>query len=76
MGALTKKERDGLEDVFISIQDVNRYERFKKLSILIISKPTRLNFKGLLKQANSGLKETKLSHYLLNFVKKKKNLSK
>ena len=76
MGALTKNERDGLEDVFMSIQSVDKYEKLKDLSTLIISKPTTLNFKKLVKQAKSGLKETKISHFLLKFVKKKKNLSK
>ena len=76
MGALTKKERDGLEDVFISIHSVSKYEKLKNLSILIISKPTTLNFKKLVKQAKIGLKETKISHFLLKFAKKKKNLSK
>ncbi len=76
MGALTKKERDGLEDVFMSIHSVSKYEKLKDLSTLIISKPTTLNFKKLVKQAKIGLKETKISHFLLNFAKKKKNLSK
>ena len=76
MGALTQKERDGLDDVFLSIHSVNRYEKIKNLSALIIYRPLRINFKKLIKQANYGLKETKLSHFLLNFSKKKKNLSK
>ena len=76
MGALTKKERDGLDDVFLSIQSTKKYEKIKNLSTLIISKSFTINFKKLLKQANYGLKETKLSHFLLNFGKKKKNLSK
>jgi hypothetical protein len=76
MGALTKKERDGLEDVFLSIQSTKRYEKIKNLSTLLIAKQVRINFSKLLKQAKYGLKETKLSHFLLNFGKKKKNLSK
>jgi hypothetical protein len=76
MGALTKKERDGLEDVFLSIHSQKKYERLKEISTLIISKPSTLNFKKLVKQAKHGLKETKLSHFLLKFAKKKKNLSK
>jgi len=76
MGALTKKERDGLEDVFLSIQNTNKYEKIKNISTLIISKPLIINFKKLSKVANYGLKETKLSHFLLKFAKKKKNLSK
>ncbi len=76
MGALTKNERDGLEDVFLSIHSVSKYEKLKDLSALIITKPTALNVKKLVKQAKSGLKETKISHFLLKFAKKKKNLSK
>ncbi|MBA1433519.1 MAG: hypothetical protein FAF04_08010 [Epsilonproteobacteria bacterium] len=76
MGALTKKERDGLEDVFLSIHSVSKYEKLKDLSTLIISKPATLNFKQLVKQAKIGLKETKISHFLLKITKKKKNLSK
>jgi len=76
MGVLTKKERDGLEDVFLSIHSVSKYEKLKDLSYLIISKPATLNFKKLVKQAKIGLKETKISHFLLKFAKKKKNLSK
>jgi hypothetical protein len=76
MGVLTKNERDGLEDVFLSIQSVNKYEKLKDLSTLIISKPQALNFRKLLKQAKVRVKVTKLSHFLLKFAKKKKNLSK
>ena len=76
MGTLTKKEREGLEDVFLSIQSIGKYEKLKNLSILIISKPVALNFKKLVKQAKFGLKETKISQFLLKNVKKKKNLSK
>jgi len=76
MGVLTKKERESLEDVFLSIHSVSKYEKFKNLSNLIISKPTEFNFIKLVKQAKIGLKETKISQFLLQTVKKKKNLSK
>ncbi|WP_457748493.1 hypothetical protein [Sulfurimonas sp.] len=77
MGILTKNERDGLEDVFLSIHtSTNKYKKIKDLSALIMSHQTTLNFKKLLKQAKYGLKETKLSHFLLKYSKKKKNLSK
>jgi hypothetical protein len=76
MGALTKNERDGLEDVFLSIHRVSRYEKLKDLSAFIILKPSTLNLKKLVKQAKYGLKETKISHFLLKIAKKKKNLSK
>jgi len=77
MGVLTKNERDGLEDVFLSIHtSTNKYKKIKDLSALIMTHETTLNFKQLLKQAKYGLKETKISQFLLKYSKKKKNLSK
>ncbi len=77
MSALTKKERDGLEDVFLSIHSHNeKYQKIKEISSLIINNNTTINFSNLLKRAKYGLKETKLSHYLAYMSKKKKNLSK
>jgi hypothetical protein len=77
MGVLTKNERDGLEDVFLSIHSsTNKYKKLKDLSTLIMAHETAQNFKKLLKQAKYGLKETKLSQFLLKYSKKKKNLSK
>ena len=77
MGVLTKNERDGLEDVFLSIHtSTDKYKKIKDLSALIMTHKTTLNFKKLLKQAKYGLKETKISRFLLKYSKKKKNLSK
>ena len=77
MSALTKNERDGLEDVFLSIHSNNdKYQKIKDLSSLILDHNSTINFSNLLKQAKNGLKETKLSHYLAYLSKKKKNLSK
>ena len=77
MGALSKNERDGLEDVFLSIHtQQNKYQKIKELSSLILTHETSLNLVELLKQAKHGLKETKLSQFLVKFSKKKKNLSK
>lgn len=77
MGVLTKNERDGLEDVFLSIhKSTDKYKKIKDLSALIMTHKTTLNFKKLLKQAKYGLKETKMSQFLLKYSKKKKNLSK
>ena len=77
MSALTKKERDGLEDVFLSIHSNNeKYQKIKEISSLIMSNDTAINFTKLLKQAKYGLKETKISHFLAYISKKKKNLSK
>jgi len=77
MSTLTKKERDGLEDVFLSIHDnQKRYEKIKHLSSLIISSTPRLNAKELLEKAKLGIKSRKISHYLSYLLQKKKNLSK
>ena len=77
MSALTKNERDGLEDVFLSIHTTSdKYQKIKKISSLIMAHETSFNLLKLLKQAKHGVKETKLSQLLLNFSKKKKNLSK
>lgn len=77
MGALTKDERDALEDVFLSIQTHrDRCKSLKEISSLIINRQRTFNTKILLKQAKQGLNETNLSRLLLNISKKKKNLSK
>ncbi len=65
MSILSSKEREALEDVFLSIH-VNK-------SKYIILKKVIIN---LLQTAKYGLKETKLIVFLSNFIKKKKHLSK
>jgi len=77
MSALTKNERDGLDEVFLSIHsERSKYQKIKEISALIMRHETTIDFVNLLKRAKSGLKETKISHYFANFAKKKKNLSK
>jgi len=77
MGTLTKKEREGLEDVFLSIHaTTNKYDKLKNFISFTLSKYSEIDFKKLLKVAKYGLKETKLSQNPLNLSKKKKNLSK
>ncbi|MEO1937732.1 MAG: hypothetical protein ABGW85_03760 [Sulfurimonas sp.] len=76
MGALTQDERDGLDDVFLSIHNVSKLEKIKNLSTLIFSNFTSQNITKGLKRAKYGLKERKISHFFLNLAKKKKNLSK
>ena len=77
MGALTKNERDGLEDVFLSIHSrENKYDKMKFLSSLLISEQTGKNLSKLVHSAKLGLKETKLSKFFHQYSKKKKNLSK
>lgn len=77
MGTLTKQERDGLEDIFLSIQtDGQKYKKIKDLSSLLVSTTISFNASKFLKVAKLGLKESKLSQFITLFIKKKKNLSK
>lgn len=77
MSTLTKNEREGLEDVFLSIHtNKNKYMKLKQISSLIMSHTPTINVLELLREAKQGLNETKISHYLLNSSQKKKNLSK
>jgi len=77
MSTLTQNERDGLDEVFLSIQaNRDKYRKIKDISALIVSQQHALNFSSLFKQAKYGLKKTKLSRFLLHLSKKKKNLSK
>ncbi len=77
MSALTKNEREGLEEVFLSIHAKReKYEKIKEISALIISYKNSLNLHNLIKQAQKEFQEIKKPHYLLKLTKKKKNLSK
>ncbi len=77
MGALTKNERDGLEEVFLSIHSGHeKYQKIKNISALIILKGNTLSVNTLIKHAKYGLKETNISHFIAYVTKKKKYLSK
>ena len=77
MSTLTKQERDGLEDVFLSIHSSgNKYKKIKGLSSLIIAKDISSVLSKLLKRAKFGLKKRKSSQFISFFDKKKKYLSK
>jgi len=77
MSALTKNERDGLEDVFLSIHSqADKYRKIKELSAFIKIKNKKINPPYLLRRAKNGLKETKILHFLEQLTKKKKKLSK
>jgi len=77
MSTMTKKEREGLEDVFLSIHtNKDKYIKLKQLSSLIMTQTTTINLLNLLKEAKQGVKERKISQFLLNSTQKKKNLSK
>jgi len=77
MSVLSKQERDGLEDVFLSIHSgSDKYKKIKDLSSLIIASEISSALSKLLKRAKLGLKKTKTSHFLTFIDKKKKSLSK
>ena len=75
MSALTTNERDGLDEVFLSV-DTDKYKKIKLISTLLIFNKPKFNMKRLIKVAKYGLKETKTSQFIFSFTKKKKNLSK
>lgn len=77
MGALTKKERDGLEDVFLSIHsNNNKHKKLRDYSSLLLRHEYSIAIEKLYKRAVYGVKETKFSQFLAHFAKTKKNLSK
>ena len=77
MSALTQKERDGLDDVFLSINSGNdKYKYTRELLTLVISKKGDFSMTKLFKQAKYGVKQSSFSHFLAFITKKKKNLSK
>jgi hypothetical protein len=77
MSALTKSERDGLEDVFLSIHSNKiKYNKIKEITSLINQKDISFFVSNLLKRAKLGLKGSKLSNFMTILGKKKKNLSK
>ena len=77
MGALTKQERDSLEEIFLSIgKSDDKYSRLKQYTSINMSKNISFNASRLLKMAKIGIKESKLSQFITLFGKEKKNLSK
>lgn len=77
VNALTKQERDGLEDIFLSIQtNSNKYVKIKEISSYLISKNISSNTIKFLKMAKIGLNESKILQFIKVFTKKKKFLSK
>ena len=78
MSVLTQQERDGLEDVFLSIQTTGekRYKMAKELSSLIIATHIGGVALKVLKRAKIGLKKRKTLYFFSFFNKKKKSLSK
>jgi len=77
MSALTKNEREGLNDVFLSIHShQEKYRKIKEISSLIMSKKSSLTIAKLMQVAKIELNDTKLLPLLAFLSKKKKNLSK
>ena len=77
MSVLTNKERDGLEDVFLSIHtNSEKYKKIKNLSSLLFAINFDFSAPKLLKQVKLGIKESKLSNLLTKYTKKKRNLRK
>ena len=77
MGVLTKNERDGLEDVFLSIsENKSRYEKLKYFISIWLH--LHVDKKGQKKQniPKSGNFRDKLTNFFNFFSKVKKNLSK
>jgi len=77
MNILTTNEREGLEDVFLSIHtDNNKYIKIKTFVSTIINKEINFSSNSLFKRANFGLNKLKISYFLVKFGEKKKSLSK
>jgi len=71
MSALTQNERDGLEDVFLSINTENRFKKIKNISSYLISKNIALSTQSLLKRAKYELKGINFAQLMPFFDKKK-----
>lgn len=77
MSALTKQERDALEEVFLSIHTKNnKYYKLRVLSPIIITTNISIVLSKLLRRAKLGLKKGRTSHFFSFSDKKKKFLSK
>ena len=75
MSALTNKERDGLEDVFLSIHSTGKsYLNIKDFYSLVVTNRISISLSYLLKRAKFGLKKGKTSQFSSFFTKKKKAL--
>ena len=77
MSTLTQKERDGLDEVFLSIHSSNdNYKYTKELLTLIIPKSKGYFVLMASKLAKYGIKLSMFSQFPSFSTKKKKNLSK
>ena len=77
MSGLTTKEREGLEDIFLSIQpQKNNLLEMKNILSLFITKNNDNIFLKITKEAKYGLNRTSFLSFSSINSKKKKNLSK
>ncbi len=77
MSTLTNKEKDALEDVFLSISTKgNKYKKIDNLLSIIIASEISTIVSKVLKRAKIGLKKKKTLNFLSHLSKKKKYLSK
>jgi len=75
MSALTNNERDGLEDVFLSIHSgTNSYINIKDIYSSLKDNKISISLSNLLKHAKLGLKKGKSIQFSSLFSKKKKSL--
>ncbi len=76
MSILTHKEREALEEVFLSINSRKRkYKRFKFYLLLFTSASWKNLRKKSSKSATAGNFQAKLTKFFPHFQKDKKNLS-
>lgn len=73
MNTLTDKERNGLEDVFLSINKKKKTVNHHSIIVSYITLNYRLKYIGMLKKVS---KLPKLAQFFTKKTQKKKNLSK
>ena len=77
MNTLTEKERNGLEEVFNAIHsDKTKYSISAYLASFLLIDKSHFKAKVMTLSLKNTLKLDKLSLFLTNYAKKKKNLSK
>ena len=77
MSTLTNREKDALEDVFLSIDAKgNKYKKIDNLLSIIIASEISTIVSKVIKRAKIGLKKKKTLNFSSYLSKKKKYLSK
>ncbi|MDD2566578.1 MAG: hypothetical protein PHS10_01230 [Thiovulaceae bacterium] len=76
-GTLTKKEREGLEDVFLSIHaNTKKYDRIKEIAKLFFDKKVSIGLENLFRRVKKGIKRTNFPDLAMFLPKTKKHLRK